>query len=157
MGEAISTVDEKFQHHLDVGTDRLSAGDLEGARDALRKAAARLPQDVGALGLLGQACYRAGLYDEAAEAYGRLVDENPAEVSGRVNLGLAWLKGGHHPEAVRQFSVALDLDPEHRKAMGYLGLALLESGDPRAARPWLEKSGSGTLLARCNAMLSEKP
>ena len=156
-GEAIASVDGQFQHHLDVGTERLAAGDLEGARDALRKAAARSPRDVAALGLLGQACYRAGLYDEAAEAYGRLVDENPAEVSGRVNLGLAWMKGGHHPEAVRQFSIALDLDPDHRKAMGYLGLALLESGDPRAARPWLEKSGSGTLLARCNALLAEKP
>ena len=115
-----------------------------GARDSLRKAAARLPRDVAALGLLGQACYRAGLYEEAAEAYGKLVDDNPAEVSGRVNLGLAWLKGGRRPEAVRQFSIALDLDPDHRKSMGYLGLALLESGDPRAARPWLEKSGSAT-------------
>jgi uncharacterized protein (AIM24 family) len=55
---------------------------------------------------------------------------------------------------VRQFEVALDLDPEHRKAMGYLGLALLESGDARAARPWLEKSGSGALLVRCDAILA---
>jgi hypothetical protein len=156
-GEAIATRDEQFQHHLDVGSERLAAGDVEGAKDSLRKAAARPPRDVAALGLLGQACYRAGLYEEAAEAYGKLVDENPAEVSGRVNLGLAWMKGGHHPEAVRQFSIALDLDPEHRKAMGYLGLALLESGDPRAARPWLEKSGSGTLLARCDALLAERP
>ena len=154
--EAISTVDQEFQRLLELGEARLAAGNVDGARDSLRKAAARLPRDAAALGLLGQACYRAGLYEEAAEAYGKLVDENPAEVSGRVNLGLAWLKGGRRPEAVRQFSIALDLDPDHRKSMGYLGLALLESGDPRAARPWLEKSGSATLLSRCDSLLAEQ-
>ena len=154
--EAISTVDQEFQRLLELGEDRLAAGDVDGAKDSLRKAAARLPRDLAALGLLGQACYRAGLYEEAAEAYGKLVDDNPAEVSGRVNLGLAQLKGGRRPEAVRQFSIALDLDPDHRKSMGYLGLALLESGDPRAARPWLEKSGSANLLARCDSLLAEQ-
>lgn len=156
MEEATSTADQEFQRLLELGEERLAAGDVDGAKDSLRKAVARLPRDVAALGLLGQACYRAGLYEEAAEAYGRLVDDNPAEVSGRVNLGLAWLKGGRRPEAVRQFSIALDLDPDHRKSMGYLGLALLESGDPRAARPWLEKSGSATLLARCDSLLAEQ-
>ena len=127
-----------------LGTERLTAGDLDGAKEALRKAAElACPGTSASLGLLGQACYRAGLYDEAAEAYGRLVDENPAEVSGRVNLGLAWLKGAAIPRRSGSSPIALDLDPEHRKAMGYLGLALLEAGDPRAARPWLEKSGSG--------------
>jgi Flp pilus assembly protein TadD/uncharacterized protein (AIM24 family) len=154
--EAISMADQEFQHLLELGEERLATGDVDGAKDSLRKAAARSPRDVAALGLLGQACYRAGLYEEAAEAYGKLVDENPAEVSGRVNLGLAWLKGGRRPEAVRQFSIALDLDPDHRKSMGYLGLALLESGDPRAARPWLEKSGSAALLARCDSLLAEQ-
>lgn len=157
MDAAIATVDGEFQRLLDAGEARLSAGDADGAREPLRKAAARLPRDEAALGLLGQACYRAGLYEEAADAYGKLVDDNPAEVSGRVNLGLAWLKAGRHADAVRQFSIALDLDPEHRKAMGYLGLAHLESGDPRAARPWLEKSGSAALLARCDGMLAERP
>lgn len=157
MDAAISAVDGEFQRLLDAGEGRLSAGDVEGAKEPLRRAAARMPGDGATLGLLGQACYRAGLYEEAAEAYGRLVDDNPAEVSGRVNLGLAWLKAGRHADAVRQFSIALDLDPEHRKAMGYLGLALLESGDPRAARPWLEKSGSAALLARCDGMLVQRP
>ena len=157
MDAVIAAVDEEFRRLLDAGEGRLSAGDTEGAKETLRKAAARMPRDGAALGLLGQACYRAGLYEEAAEAYGKLVDESPAEVSGRVNLGLAWLKAGRHADAVRQFSIALDLDPEHRKAMGYLGLALLESGDPRSARPWLEKSGSAALLARCDGMLVERP
>jgi uncharacterized protein (AIM24 family) len=151
--ESSATYDEEFHHHLTVGNDRLSDGDTEGAREALRRAAARLPEDGTSLGLLGQACYRAGLYAEAAAAYGRLVDDNPAEVSARVNLGLAWLKGGKQSEAVKQFSIALDLDPEHRRAMGYLGLALLESGDARAARPWFERSGSPGMVARCDSLI----
>jgi len=85
-GEEIAPIDEEFQHHLAVATERLAGGDTEGAREPLRRAAARLPEDGTALGLLGQACYRAGLFDEAAAAYGRLVDDNPAEVSSRVNL-----------------------------------------------------------------------
>jgi Flp pilus assembly protein TadD/uncharacterized protein (AIM24 family) len=155
-GEGVASVDEEFQHHLSVASDRLTRDDVEGAREPLRRAAARLPDDGTSLGLLGQACYRAGLYDEAAAAYGRLVERNPVEVSSRVNLGLAWLKGGKLPEAVRQFSVALDLDPEHKRAMGYLGLALLESGDPRGARPWFERSGSPGMVARCEAMITER-
>jgi Flp pilus assembly protein TadD len=74
MGEGVASVDEEFQHHLSVASDRLARGDTEGAREPLRRAAARLPDDGTSLGLLGQACYRAGLYDEAAAAYGRLVD-----------------------------------------------------------------------------------
>ena len=155
-GEGVASVDEEFQHHLSVASDRLSRDDVEGAREPLRRAAARLPDDGTSLGLLGQACYRAGLYDEAASAYGRLADENPVEISARVNLGLAWLKGGKLPEAVKQFSVALDLDPDHKRAMGYLGLALLESGDPRGARAWFEKAGSPGMVARCEAMITER-
>ncbi len=153
-GETVAIVDEEFQHHLARGNEQLAAGDPDGARESLRRAAALLPDDPPALAALGQACYRAGLFEEAAVAYGRVVDDAPAEVSARVNLGLARLKGQHHAEAVKQFSIALDLDPEHRKAMGYLGLALLESGDPRSARPWLERAGSTALVARCEAMLA---
>ncbi|HQR30453.1 MAG TPA: tetratricopeptide repeat protein, partial [Anaeromyxobacteraceae bacterium] len=141
-GETVAIVDEEFQHHLARGNEQLAAGDPDGARESLRRAAALLPDDPPALAALGQACYRAGLFEEAAVAYGRVVDDAPAEVSARVNLGLPRLKGQHHAEAVKQFSIALDLDPEHRKAMGYLVLALLESGDPRSARPWLERAGS---------------
>jgi hypothetical protein len=155
-GEGVASVDEEFQHHLSVASDRLAKGDAEGAREPLRRAASRLPDDGTSLGLLGQACYRAGLYDEAAAAYGRLVNENPVEISARVNLGLAWLKGGKLPEAVKQFSVALDLVPDHKRAMGYLGLALLESGDPRGARAWFEKSGNPGMVARCEAMITER-
>jgi uncharacterized protein (AIM24 family) len=153
--EEVTSVDEEFRRHLAVGSERLATGDADGAREPLRRAASRLPGDGMSLGLLGQACYRAGLFDEAAAAYGRLVEENPAEVAARVNLGLAWLKGGKQADAVEQFSIALDLDPEHRRAMGYLGLALLESGDPRGARPWFEKSGSPGMVARCDASLTE--
>ncbi len=151
----LAALDEDFRRQLDAGEERLAAGDLDGAREALRRAASLEPRGAASLGLLGQACYRAGLFAEAAEAYGKVVDDSPAEVSPRVNLGLAWMKGGKLAEAVRQFSIALDLDPEHRKAMGYLGLALLESGNARAARPWLEKAGSAALLARCDALLAE--
>jgi len=40
--------------------------------------------------------------------------------------------------------------------MGYLGLALLESGDPQGARSWFEKTGSLGMVARCEAVMTER-
>lgn len=149
--------DEEFVHHLARGSELLTRGEPAEALHSLQRAAALRPKDGKVLGLLGQACYRTGRFEEAAHAYGRLVDDNPTEVAARVNLGLANLKAGRHADAVKQFSIALDLNPDHRKAMGYLGLAQLDSGDPRAAREWFEKSGSTLMVARCDELIAAGP
>ena len=56
------------------------------------------------MGLLGQAFYRLGQYDDATIAWQRLVDDNPVEPAARVNLGLAFLKSKQYPEATRSSS-----------------------------------------------------
>lgn len=151
----VEGLDEEFLHHLSRGTDRLSAGDVAGAHHALKRAAALRPQEVKALGLLGQACYRAGLLDEAAEAYGDLVERAPTEIVARVNLGLALLKAKRYADAIRHLQVAVELSPDHRKAMGYLGFAHLESGDPAGARNWFERAGSPAMVARCEEAMAQ--
>lgn len=152
--EGVEGLDEEFLYHLNRGAEMLARGEVAPARASLERALELRPKDSKALGLLGQAQYRLGRFEDAAEAYGRLVDENPVEPSARVNLGLASLKAKRHAEAVKQFEVALDLNPGHRKAMGYLGLAYLEAGDLVQAREWFEKSGSEQMVARCDNLLA---
>ncbi|HET6440643.1 MAG TPA: tetratricopeptide repeat protein [Anaeromyxobacter sp.] len=152
--DQVETLDEEFLFHLNRGSQLLAGGDADGARGALERALELRPRDAKVLGLLGQACYRLGRYDDAIVAWQRLVDENPAEPAARVNLGLAFLRAQRQSQATRQLEIALDLNPDHKKAMGYLGLALLESGDPLRAREWFRKAGSDQMVARCDEVLA---
>lgn len=153
--DEVEGLDEEFLFHLNRGSDLLARGDALGARGALEKALELRARDPKVLGLLGQACYRLGKYDDAIVAWQRLVDENPAEPSARVNLGLAFLRARRQSQAIRQLEIALDLNPDHKKAMGYLGLALLESGDPLRAREWFVRAGSDQMVARCDEALGQ--
>jgi hypothetical protein len=152
--EEVEGLDEEFLYHLSRGSDLLGRGEAESALASLRRASQLRPRDSTVLGLLGQAAYRLGRFEEAIETYGKLVDENPVEAAARVNLGLACLKAKRHAEAVKQLSNALDLNPDHKKAMGYLGLAHLESGDARAARDWFARAGSNMMVARCDEIIA---
>jgi hypothetical protein len=151
--DEVEGLDEEFLFHLNRGSDLLAGGDALGARGALEKALELRARDPKVLGLLGQACYRLGKYDDAIVAWQRLVDESPAESAARVNLGLAFLRAKRQTQAIRQLEIALDLNPEHKKAMGYLGLALLEAGDPLRAREWFLRAGSDQMVARCDLAL----
>jgi uncharacterized protein (AIM24 family) len=146
--------DEEFLFHLQRGSELLSKGELAPASAALARARELRPRDPQVLGLLGQSLYKQARYEEAVEAYARLVDENPVEAAARVNLGLASLKAKRHSDAVRQLEIALDLNPEHKKAMGYLGLAWLEQGDFERARSWFVRSGSEQMVTKCDELLA---
>jgi len=152
--DEVEGLDEEFLYHLGRGSDLLGKGEAEAARASLERAMELRPRDAQVLGLLGQAYYKLGRFEDAAEVYGRLVDENPIEAAARVNLGLACLKARRYPEAVKQLSIALDMNPDHKRALGYLGLAWLESGDPGKAREFFVRSGSDHLVARCDEALA---
>jgi tetratricopeptide (TPR) repeat protein len=150
----VEVLDEEFLHHLQRGADELARGDAGAAVAPLQRARELRPRDPKVLGLLGQALYRLGRFEDAIEAYQQLVDESPVEAAARVNLGLANLKAKRFPQAIRQLDIALDLQPDHRRAAGYLGLAWLEQGDPRRARQWFERAGSSAMVARCDELLA---
>ena len=81
IGEAdeVEGLDEEFLFHLNRGSDLITRSDPAGARAALERALELRPRDPKVLGLLGQAHYRLGKYDDAIVAWQRLVDENPAD------------------------------------------------------------------------------
>lgn len=156
LPEDVEGHDEEFLFHLNRGSELLSRVELEPARGSLERALELRPKDAKVLGLLGQAYYRLGRYDDAGNAWQQLVDDNPAEASARVNLALARLKARRYLDAAKQLEIALDLNPEHKKAMGYLGLALLEAGEVERAREWFKKAGSDPMVARCDEILASR-
>ncbi|HSM92816.1 MAG TPA: tetratricopeptide repeat protein [Anaeromyxobacteraceae bacterium] len=153
--DEVEGLDEELLFHLRRGSDLLGRGDAEGARAALERARELRPKDAKVLGLLGQAYHKLNRFDEAADVWHRVVDDNPVEPAARVNYGLSCLKAHRYPEAIKQLEIAVDLAPEHRKAMGYLGLAYLEAGYPAEARGWFIKAGSGHMAARCDEMIAK--
>lgn len=153
--EEVEGLDEEFLFHLRRGSDLLGRGDAQGARASLERALELRPKDAKVLGLLGQAYHKLNRFDEAADVWHRVVDDNPVEPAARVNYGLSCLKAHRYPEAIKQLEIAVDLNPEHRKAMGYLGLAYLEAGYPAEARGWFVKAGSGHMAARCDEMIAK--
>jgi len=153
--EEVEGLDEEFLFHLRRGSDLLGRGDAQGARSSLERARELRPKDAKVLGLLGQAYHKLNRFDEAADVWHRVVDDNPVEPAARVNYGLSCLKAHRYPEAIKQLEIAVDLNPDHRKAMGYLGLAYLEAGYPAEARGWFVKAGSGHMAARCDEMIAK--
>jgi uncharacterized protein (AIM24 family)/Tfp pilus assembly protein PilF len=153
--EEVEGLDEEFLFHLRRGSDLLGRGDAEGSRASLARARELRPKDGKVLGLLGQALHKLNRFDEAADVWRRVVDDNPVEPAARVNYGLSCLKARRYPEAIKQLEIAVDLNPDHRKAMGYLGLAYLEAGYPSEARGWFVKAGSGHMAARCDDMIAK--
>lgn len=154
VDEEVEGLDDEFLFHLNRGSELLARNEAAAARASLGRALELRPKDSKALGLMGQAEYKLGRFEDAAHAYSRLVEENPVEPSARVNLGLANLKAKRYAEAVRQLSVALDLQPAHKKAMGYLGLAHLEAGEFEKARDWFAQAGSEQMVIRCKELLA---
>jgi uncharacterized protein (AIM24 family) len=153
--DEVEGLDEEFLFHLRRGSDLLGRGDAEGARASLERAREFRPKDAKVLGLLGQAYHKLNRFDEAADVWHRVVDDNPVEPAARVNYGLSCLKAHRYPEAIKQLEIAVDLNPDHRKAMGYLGLAYMEAGYPAEARGWFVKAGSGHMAARCDEMIAK--
>ncbi len=149
----VDVLDEEYLHHVGRGSELLGRGEHEAAVLALARARQLRPTDTRVLGLLGQALYRLGRFEDAGEVFQELVDATPAEAAARVNLGLARLKAKQYPEAIAQLEVALDLQPGHRRALGYLGLALLETGELEGARASFARSGSDAMVARCDELL----
>ncbi len=93
-----------------------SAYDVLGkARDAYRMAklasrAAKGPERIEALFLLGKSAYRIGAYAEAVNALKEVVKERPNDADGWLWLGLALYAGQDYGQAVRAFERAAQLD-----------------------------------------------
>jgi tetratricopeptide (TPR) repeat protein len=72
---------------------------------------------------LGQALYRAGNYQAAADQYGKLLQEMPPTVGLLRGLGLALVRLERYDDAFKQLRIAYDQeDPKDPQTAGYLAL-----------------------------------
>ncbi len=81
------------------------------ADPAMQEARAGWTEDYGALIDEGNAAYRAGRYDEAAEAFRNATEEEPQVGAGWFGLHMAELARGNHEEAQQALEQAEALTP----------------------------------------------
>ena len=113
---------------LDEGTQRLAAGDTEGAFDLLRRAAPEYPGLEAPWYNLGMAAYRLERWSEAAEALARAIELNPDRAASVFFRGMALVNLERCAEAVEALERALELDPSRTQGHYYLAGCLRTLG-----------------------------
>ena len=99
-----------------LGTTRIAAGDLDGAREVFEALAGLLPRDPRAPYFLATIALRHGDEDEARRWVDESLRRDPRFTTGLVALG-GWLRAdGREAEAIRMFEDALERDPTDEDA-----------------------------------------
>jgi tetratricopeptide (TPR) repeat protein len=71
---------------------------------------------------LAQAHYRLGHFAEAADVFGRLLQDAPPSAPVLRGLGLALARLERYDEAYKHLRIALEMDPQDHRVAGYLAL-----------------------------------
>ncbi|HEV8629731.1 MAG TPA: tetratricopeptide repeat protein, partial [Thermoanaerobaculia bacterium] len=121
---------------FEEGSDLLGAGDAQGARALLARAAPRLagsPYAEAAWYNLGVAAAKAEQWEQAAEAFAHAAAANPTRGDSYYRGGLALHALGRCQEAIAALRRALELMPDKRDAHYYLAQCYGKLGDKAAA------------------------
>ena len=78
--------------------------------------------DSKALLSLGKSCFLSECYDDAIEAYKRIISLNNSNDTAYYNLGVAYHALGKYIEAKRAFLNTLELNPNHQAAQEALNI-----------------------------------
>src|SRR5260370_7838627 len=147
-GGGSDLLNDEFMQQIYRGGELLTEGKVIEAREHLERAVQLDPRNEKCKNLLGLTYFKLGVFDKAAETYGRLVSANPADPTLRVNLGLVFLKTNFLARAIREFETAIDLAPDHKKAHNYLGLALAQAAENERAREHFLLAASDVMAER---------
>jgi len=121
---------------FEEGSDLLGAGDFEGARSLLSRAAPQLGNTDYAEPAwynLGNAAFKLERWDEAARAFTEALTVNPKRVEGHFKRGIALFHLERCGEAVAALRRTLELQPDKRDAHYYLAGCYAKLGDAAAA------------------------
>jgi tetratricopeptide (TPR) repeat protein len=94
---------------LSLADLRLSSGNHADAAELARQAAERVPGDVSALTVLGQALWRGGSPADAEVAFGEALRSDPRAVQALAGRGQVRVALGHYREALTDLDQALAL------------------------------------------------
>ena len=113
----------------------IAAGKPKDARALAERWHREEPGDVLALVALGEALEALGELDEAARAYGALIDLFPSRADMRRMAGERLERLGHAglPLAVDTYTVAVAQRPDHPASHRLLAFALVKQGEPERA------------------------
>ena len=114
--------------------------DLEARRTEFEQAAAKTPDDPGALNNLGQVLARLGQTAEALARFERAVALAPSNAAYHFNLARAATALGNRGRAVESLREAARLLPKDGATHYTLGVALQKNNDNEAALPELERA-----------------
>ncbi len=128
MAENLLTAEEWFQMGFD-----LEPHDLNGARDAYRRALELDPHNVDAHVNLGRLLHEAGHAAAAADHYRQALVLRPAYSTAAFNLGVALEDQGCAADAVRAYENALSADESNADAHFNLSRLLERAGRKAAA------------------------
>ncbi len=145
---------EDFLYHLYRGSELLTDGRFDGAREELDRAMRLQPRDPAAQDLLAKLYFRLGIHPRAIELYLDVVKQVPDQIPPRINLALAFLKTGQMREAVTHLLPVIERDPTHRRAWGYLGLAWSRLGEYAKAREAFARAGHDAMARRMDEELT---
>lgn len=150
----ITEVDaEDFLYHLYRGSEALTEGRLDLARESLETALKMQPRDPSAQDLLGKLYFKLGVYPRAIELYQEIVRQFPDSLPPRINLALAYLKTAQLREAVAHLLPVIERDPSHARAWGYLGLCWSRLSEFAKAREAFLRAGHEGMARRMEEAL----
>lgn len=107
-------------------------GDADGAIAQLREIVADRPDDVEALGVLGDILRYEERWEESAEVYSDLIaaidGDRPRDWRYYYVRGIAYERAGMWDQAEPDFQRALELNPEQPQVLNYLGYSWVDQG-----------------------------
>ncbi|MFZ2451108.1 MAG: tetratricopeptide repeat protein [Methylovulum miyakonense] len=115
------------------------SGDFNKAKEVLKTAALRFPEDNKIKKLLAQVLIKAKAYDEAVGIYQAILKANPKENDSRMALGLVYLQKDNLDDAEDVFTQLLKEPEWQAQASYYLGKIAEQQNDVDGALVWYDK------------------
>jgi tetratricopeptide (TPR) repeat protein len=131
--DVLSTYPQSPRATENHATAMLAEGRLSEARDALERAAEKLPNVARIQNALGFALAAHGQREEAKERFERAIELDPTFARAHLNLGIALNDLGQRDQAMDHFQEAVRLSPGYTDARLNLGNSFMERGEVEAA------------------------
>ncbi len=122
------------------------SGDLTRAKNLLRNASVKYPENDKLKKLLAQVLIKATEYEAAAEVYQGIVSANPKDAESQIALALVHLQLDRDGKAEDIFKQLLDQPEWQDQASFYLGKIEEKRGHTQKALAWFDKVSEGPLV-----------
>lgn len=122
------------------------SGDLNKAKDLLRNASLKYPENDKFKKLLAQVLIKATEYEAASEVYQGIVLSNPKDVDSQIALALVYLQLNHDGKAEDIFKQLLDQPEWQNQARFYLGKIEEKREHTQKALAWFDKVAEGPFV-----------